>query len=121
MQERYGLHVTLNGSMTVPNEAMRVLLYSLAQELLFNIVKHAGTDQASLSLREHEGQFELTVEDRGVGFNSITLEGEPHGTGLGLTGVRDRLQLFGGSLEVSSSEEGSRITITLPTTILTQA
>ena len=120
MRERYGLNVTVNGSVMVPNEAIRVLLFSLVRELLFNVVKHAGTDQASLSLREHEGQFELVVEDRGVGFNPLTLEGEPHGTGLGLTGVHKRLRLLGGSMEISSSEEGSSITIVLPTATFTQ-
>ena len=100
MRERYGLNVTVNDTTTVQSDAIRVLLYSLARELLFNIVKHAGTDQANLSLREHEGNFELTVEDRGVGFNPVILEGEPHSTGLGLTGVHRRLRLLGGSLEI---------------------
>lgn len=114
MLERYGLSVTVRGEATVPSDALRLLLFNLARELLFNVVKHAGVDEANLYLRELGGQVELTVEDHGKGFDTASLAASSQGTGLGLAGIKERLHLFGGSLRISSAEGGTRVTVVLP-------
>ena len=88
MQRRYGLSVSVKaaGPLTVPDEAVRVLLFNLVRELLFNVVKHAGVEEATVALAEAEEQLSITVSDGGRGFNPATLDGAA--TGLGLSGIR---------------------------------
>ena len=119
MQRRYGLSVNVNAAdaLTVLDEAVRVLLFSLVRELLFNVVKHAGVTGATVTLAEAEGQLSIAVRDGGRGFDPTMLEGAA--TGLGLSGIRKRLELFGGRLEVNATPgEGTQVTIILPTSAL---
>src|SRR5690606_2959992 len=52
----------------MPSEDLRVLLFQLVRELLFNVVKHAQSNQARLVLQETESELVLQVEDSGSGF-----------------------------------------------------
>ena len=116
MDARYGLEVSvttqgISGDVIIADEAARVLLFNLARELLFNVVKHAGVDEAAVTLAQDEDNFVLTVVDAGKGFDPLGLGR----AGVGLSGVRQRLELFGGTLELSSSPgDGTRVAIVLP-------
>jgi PAS domain S-box-containing protein len=115
-RERYGLdvEVEVRGDVRVPEADLRVLLYQLLRELLFNVTKHAGTDRARVIAERTNEHVRLVVEDEGAGFDPAELD-EASNVGLGLPSVRERLELVGGELEVASSpDEGTRITITVP-------
>lgn len=92
------------------DETLRVLLFRAVQELLFNIVKHAGTDRAEVRLWRSGQELHLIVEDQGAGFDPRSLEGSAGvDVGAGLFSVRERMHLVGGQLEVQSTPgEGSR-------------
>jgi len=120
MTERYGLSVRVDapGTFAVPNEAVRVLLFDLVRELLFNVVKHAQVDEATVHLIENPDQLILTVSDFGEGFDPAAQD--ETATGLGLQGVRKRLELFGGHLElVSAPRKGTRVSIVVPVAAFT--
>jgi signal transduction histidine kinase len=107
-----GVEVEVGGRLSVPDSALRILLYQLVRELLFNVVKHARTGKARIRANEQEGQIRLMVEDEGAGFDPAFLE---EASGLGLPSVRDRLELVGGRFEVASTVgRGTRVTITVP-------
>ena len=115
-EERYGLKVELNTPerVDVPHEALRVLLASLVRELIFNVVKHAATDRAWLTVQQEQGGLKLEMCDAGRGFDADGLE-QSESTGFGLTGVRERLHLFGGDLDVTGRVgKGTRVTISVP-------
>lgn len=117
MQNRYGLEVTVrtSGKPEIPNKSVRMLLFSLARELLFNVVKHAGVNEATVALRQDEAGLEMVVSDRGKGFDLALLNEEYKGTGLGLSGVHKRLKLLYGHLRVDSGEgKGTRVIAGLP-------
>src|SRR5690606_39682936 len=102
----------------VPSRDVRVLLLQLVRELVFNAVKHAGTDRARIRLAEQEGGVVIAVEDEGRGFDVGDMMGPNRvRRGFGLYSVRERLELLGGRLElVSESGKGTRATIYAPTT-----
>ncbi len=111
LEKRYGLRVELHlpDAEPVLAEPVKLLLFQIARELLFNIVKHAGVQTATLAL-EVDGELRLAVVDHGDGF-----EGDLKGGGFGLTSVRQRLELYGGKLEVTSAPgKGTRATVRLP-------
>jgi PAS domain S-box-containing protein len=117
MNERQGLFVNLDLEEIKPlSDDLKIMLFESARELLLNAAKHARTQTSTIELRETGGVLSLTVSDRGVGFDPAVLSraGES-GTGFGLFSIRERLELFGGKLEIRSTpEQGSRIDLSVP-------
>jgi PAS domain S-box-containing protein len=117
MVDTQGLFVDLelNESGHLP-EDLRILLFQSVRELLFNVVKHANTRSAVVNLRRFDSSVVLIVSDQGVGFDpaAIPAAGEG-GRGFGLFGIRERLELIGGTLEVQSNPgQGSRFVLSVP-------
>ncbi len=93
----------------VTGEEERVV-YRLVQEALNNVVKHASATRVSLIARLADHQVRIAVEDDGNGFDASSV-----GTGRGLIGMRERVELLGGDIEVSSEPtRGTRITARVP-------
>jgi signal transduction histidine kinase len=85
-------------------------IYRLVQEALSNIAKHSGAGRARVEIIEAGGRIAIEVQDEGEGFDP----GE-RPRGFGLVGMRERVELAGGTLEISSSPgAGTRVTATLP-------
>jgi signal transduction histidine kinase len=80
-------------------------VYRIVQEALTNVAKHAGAEHVQIDLREGEGHVTVTVRDDGCGFDP-----RRRGDGFGLVGIKERVSLVGGELEVES-EAGSGTTI----------
>lgn len=117
MLELHGLHVKLDcDPLPEPARALlNTLLFNFAQELLFNVVKHAGTKEAHLSLRLKGDIVELCVRDEGSGFNPSILLDAFRAPGLGLLSMRERTDLLGGRLEiVSAPGAGSTFSLYMP-------
>jgi signal transduction histidine kinase len=86
-------------------------LYRIVQESLTNVVKHARARHVSILLARMNGAIKAVIEDDGQGFDPAedTLDG------FGLVGMRERLALLGGRLEVeSSSETGTTVAAEVP-------
>lgn len=119
MKEKQGLGIDLQ---IAPNsdpkqEDITVLLFQSIRELLFNVVKHSGIKSSRLEMaRDDENRLWVSVIDQGVGFEPDTIwDLARHGKGSGLLGVRERLALFGGSLEVESSPgNGATFSLVVP-------
>ncbi|PKV95671.1 MULTISPECIES: GAF domain-containing sensor histidine kinase [Amycolatopsis] len=97
-------------------EHTEVALYRIAQEALQNVIKHAGTGAATLTLRRTDRGVLLRVRDRGRGFDRDTMSfGDDRSSGYGMTSMAERAELIGGRLEVSSSpENGTTVSVTVP-------
>lgn len=116
MQEQYGLQVTLEMKERFQNldDHMRVLLFQVVRELLFNVVKHAETSQAAVALEKIGDHAHITISDGGKGFDALATMNDPK-TAHGLLIIQDRLGLVGGSMEVNSKPaEGTRVVIEIP-------
>ncbi len=75
-------------------------LYRICQEALNNVLRHSQARRATLSLERDVGMLHLDVRDDGVGFDPA---GGNDGNGLGLTSMRERAQMLGGTLDVRSA------------------
>lgn len=118
MNELHGLNVEMRTDHrleTTPEG--RMLLYEVVRELLFNVVKHAGVNRATMDLRNMERHVEVRVADQGAGFDpDVAVSQNQMGAGLGLAGLRERLRAVGGSIRIDSAPgKGTRITIRMPT------
>jgi PAS domain S-box-containing protein len=117
VRERHGLRVQLEVDREAGSapEHVHMLLFEAVRELLFNVVKHAGVQEARVTLtRDREG-IVVTVADQGVGFDPQLLGGAAGAQGFGLFSLRERLGYMGGCLEVDSGPgRGSRFTLWVP-------
>ncbi len=90
------------GSERLP-PTIETALFWVAQEALTNMRKHAGTTRAGLALERQVGTIRLELEDWGCGFEPLAVlhEARP-GEHIGLREMRERVELIGGHLTVSS-------------------
>ena len=87
-------------------------LFRVVQEAITNIAKHAEAETVLVQCAARPDAVTIEIEDDGKGFAPETVAG---GTGLGLTGMRERVELLGGTFEVESAPgQGTRIVLTAP-------
>ena len=97
-------------------ERQRLVVYQAVRELLHNIVKHANASSVVVSCRRSGQLLEVTVTDRGTGFDS---ERTPFhvttGGGFGLFNIRERVLHLGGTFAVDSKPgHGTTVTLAVP-------
>jgi len=94
---------------------LETLLYRVVQEALTNAAKHARTRSARVRLHPDGRRLRLTIEDGGAGFDVEAALAVREEGGYGLRGMRDRVQLVGGSFSIrSAAGEGTRIEAEIP-------
>ena len=91
---------------------LETALYRIAQEALTNASRHSGAKHVSLVAERRNGQIVLVVEDDGQGFD---VEAAARSGRLGLLGIRERAEMFGGHLVVESSPgSGTTLVVEVP-------
>ncbi len=109
--EQTGIAVDFEAALPerLPDE-VETALYRIVQECLTNVVKHARARRVSVLLRRRDGSIAAVVEDDGAGFDPAAgREG-----GFGLVGMRERLALLGGRLEIESGDRGTTVAVEVP-------
>jgi PAS domain S-box-containing protein len=110
--KRSGLTVRIevsDGIQRFPHE-VEIAVFRLVQEGLINILRHANTDRAAVRLAAEPGRLIVEVQDWGTGMatNDETV------LGVGLSGMRERIEQLGGVLQIRSGPGGTTITADLP-------
>lgn len=99
------LHVTME-DIVLDDPRMNALALAL-REALMNVVKHAGATRCDVQLGQNGGHVRLTVTDDGAAIDVVD--------GAGLTGMRERVEAVGGSVDIDRhSSGGLRLQVTLP-------
>ena len=95
---------------------LKTVIYRVTQEALNNIAKHSAADLVHISLRKTSDKTELVIQDNGTGFDlERTLSLDTSERGFGLSGMKERVELSGGSFVIESIEgEGTIIKATWP-------
>jgi signal transduction histidine kinase len=89
-------------------------LYRVAQEAFTNIRKHASPDRVEVSLSYDPDGTRLTVRDHAQTPSGTQPPGPRDGGGYGLTGMRERAELIGGSLSADRMPDGFRVELWIP-------
>jgi PAS domain S-box-containing protein len=114
IKTKHGLEVAVAafGTISVESDALKTFLYRAAQELLFNVVKHARVNQARIRVRSLGRCIGLSVTDRGRGFDP---QGLRETAGFGLLSIRERVELLGGRMKIRSAPgHGATLHIVVP-------
>lgn len=98
------------------DEEVRVLLFRTVRELLLNVIKHAGVEQAMVTLERQGDRMSIVVADKGVGFDSSEQPAPGSRTGgFGLFSIRERLRSMGGAIKIESvPSRGTQVTLDVP-------
>jgi signal transduction histidine kinase len=96
---------------TLPKD-ITLCLFRIAQETLRNAVKHSQATHVRVNVQMASDLVRLTVADDGCGFD---MQSPAFAAGLGFVGMRERLRIVGGELEINSQRaHGTRIEVTIP-------
>jgi signal transduction histidine kinase len=99
-----------SGTAATVDAAVGIQVYRVLQEALSNVARHSGTHRASVRLDISDTGLTLDVEDAGKG-----VDAQQASRGLGLTTMRERAELVGGSLRVERGQAGgTRVRLTVP-------
>jgi len=118
IQEQHGILIDFVDDMKPKpmSEEIRVLLFKVVRELLFNVVKHAKARNVKVSILKDEGEIRITVHDDGVGFNTFEVNSNLGRTGgFGFFNIRERVGHLGGRFEIESKPGlGTRVSLMVP-------
>ena len=118
-RRRYGLEVMATiERIELPGD-MAGDLFRIAQEAVVNAGRHSGAEAVSISLRTVDSQVELRVTDNGKGFGDADPFGLSPPGHLGIASMRERAELMNGSLDIESSDRGTRVLVRAPLPQLT--
>lgn len=102
---RVATHISLAAGVTFP-AAVKICLYRFVQEGLNNAWKHAGGLGQSVRLDLSEGILSLSVADNGPGLGAKAVQDDDEPGGMGLSGLRDRVESLGATFELRSAPGG---------------
>ncbi len=103
----------------LPSE-IETILYRIVQASLTNVTRHAAASNVCLVLQRHPKHVSLIIEDDGKGFNvAAAFKATPHSSKerahLGLRGMKERVSLVGGELEIESfPNDGTTLFVRIP-------
>jgi two-component system, NarL family, sensor kinase len=117
VSQRSGIEIQLDvaeGFGRLPRD-LELAIFRLVQESLTNIHRHSESKTAAIRLARRDGTVSVEIEDEGKGIATERLEKILEGgSGVGISGMRERLRQFGGELQIESGESGTRVSVSIP-------
>jgi two-component system, NarL family, sensor histidine kinase UhpB len=114
LERRAGVEtsLTLEGEFDAMTDSQRIALLRVLQEALSNIRQHSGAGTATVRLTDDGEGVRMEIRDDGHGFDPGTAEpaADPE-SGIGLVGMRERMRLLGGQLELTSEPGGPTVVV----------
>jgi len=116
VSKRAGLQIDVKGRRDGRLPAgIETALYRVVQEALNNATKHAQAKRASVHVERQTGAIRCLITDDGVGFDVSATMARKGQASLGLLGIRERIAVLGGTLEIHSQPgRGTEMVITVP-------
>ncbi len=116
-KENFEIELTIEGARRLSDDHEQAL-YRIAQEAFNNISKHARATKAWVKLVIDDQGATLTIKDNGLGFDAASVLARRDRSSLGLTSMRERTELAGGTYSIESNPgEGTTICVSLPLSI----
>ena len=102
--QRTGLTIAIEIEPGFPRLSAKkeIALFRITQEALNNIAKYASATKVAIALNSAGDKVRLSITDNGRGFNARNTGFQPSGSGWGLTIMRERAKLFGGSFQLDT-------------------
>jgi len=116
LAQRSGLQISIDA---VPEQRLprrvETTLYHVAKEALHNVIKHAQATTVSIRFQRTAGAVGCSIRDNGKGFDPASVGARQTEQGFGLIGMRERLSVVGGHLQINSTGgHGTELAISIP-------
>jgi signal transduction histidine kinase/ligand-binding sensor domain-containing protein len=97
-------------------ESSHIHIFRIVQEAVSNIIKHSKATHAKVAITRDATSVQIKVEDNGTGFSPEPFDAaSPTKHGFGLVGIRERVRILGGRVEIqSSARTGTAVVVTFP-------
>ena len=121
LTKRTGIHIRFttctSGRIQQLNNATRTVLYRIAQEALTNVARHAHASLVDVSIEKLPGRICMKIKDDGKSFQVERVLDAKRNKRLGLLGMRERVEMVGGSFRVESApRKGTTVCTQIPFT-----
>jgi len=114
-RKNINIQMTAFGGVEALGAAKRTVLFRVAQEALTNIARHAHATQVRISISEISGAIRMEINDNGKSFNVGKTLAASSNKRLGLVGMKERVEMVGGSLAIQSSPgDGTTVRADIP-------
>jgi PAS domain S-box-containing protein len=101
---------------------MELSVFRIVQESLTNIHRHSESKTATIRLSRGPEGVSLEIQDAGKGIPAEKLAGmRGQRSGVGITGMRERIRHFGGTMDIQSNDRGTKISVKLPVPMTTES
>jgi signal transduction histidine kinase len=116
VSKRNGIAIILANQMPERLPAgVETTLFRFVQESLTNVAKHAKANRVEIQLRQDDGEVQCSVNDDGTGFDLSEVLSRKGSRGLGLVGIRERVESVGGTVSIHSLPGmGTELLVTIP-------
>ncbi len=109
------VHLTVEGDPVELSPGVDLAAYRIAQEGLTNALRHSGATRADVHVRYAADRLDVSVQDNGRGMSGSNGHPPGHPRATGLVGIRERVALYGGTLDlVPDPSGGVRLAASLP-------
>jgi signal transduction histidine kinase len=93
---------------------LETAIFRIVQEALTNMFRHAGAHNGVVSLVDKGGSIVVTVRDDGKGIEDQVIQLRPESVGVGIGGMRQRVNELGGSLRLANANPGTIVEVIIP-------
>jgi two-component system, NarL family, sensor kinase len=119
ISERSGIEIRLEvepADLSRLKPDIETAVFRIIQEALTNMFRHSGARNGRVSLTEGEGCIVVTVRDDGKGIEEQVIQLRPDSVGVGIGGMRQRVNELGGSLRLANANPGTIVEVVIPST-----
>jgi signal transduction histidine kinase len=117
LSERSGIEIQLTvepPDLSRLRPELETAIFRIIQEALTNMFRHSGASKGHVSVKESEGHIVATVRDDGKGIEEQVIQLRPDRVGVGIGGMRQRVNELGGSLRLSNANPGTIVEVIIP-------
>jgi signal transduction histidine kinase len=116
-ERRSGVETKLEVPLEFPRLGAEVetAIFKITQESLTNVFRHASAQKAIVRLEEQEGRVSVSIIDDGKGVSEDLVALRPGSYGIGIIGIKQRVQDLGGMLVLRCTNPGTKLEVTIPT------
>jgi len=117
LTERSGIEIKLE---VLPPQLGRLkpevetAIFRIVQEAVTNMFRHSGAHNGTVSVTEKDGSIFVTVSDDGKGIEDEIVQLRPDSVGIGIGGMRQRVNELGGSLRLANANPGTIVQVVIP-------
>src|SRR5439155_6387193 len=114
--KRSGIETTLEVPREFPRLGVEVetAIFKIAQESLTNVFRHSGAQRATVKLEEQNSRVFVSITDDGKGIPKNVAAQQPGSYGIGIIGIKQRVEEHGGQLVLQNGNPGTVVQVTMP-------